>query len=174
MHSDMPRTLGTHKNTWTDGFGCQHTMLAEYHHRQHLISKQMDVDPFQKKEREERCIVISLIVFDIFNVKKVTFGTPCHLIVLYQKRSQGLDASEREIPTIKNAFFIPRLLSRKKIFHKHNCFSVFLLYQRLCTITVSGKKFWEWKLHRIFPRIVKYAETLHFLKIFKKEKKTIL
>ena len=35
-HSDMPRTSGTHRNTWTDGFGCRHTMLAEYHHCQHL------------------------------------------------------------------------------------------------------------------------------------------
>ena len=35
-YSDMPRTSGTHRNTWTDGFGCQHTMLAEYHHCQHL------------------------------------------------------------------------------------------------------------------------------------------
>ena len=35
-HSDMPRTSGTYRNTWTDGFGCRHTMLAEYHHCQHL------------------------------------------------------------------------------------------------------------------------------------------
>ena len=35
-HSDMPRTSGTHRNTWTDGFGCRYTMLAEYHHCQHL------------------------------------------------------------------------------------------------------------------------------------------
>ena len=35
-NSDMPRTSGTHRNTWTDGFGCRHTMLAEYHHCQHL------------------------------------------------------------------------------------------------------------------------------------------
>ena len=35
-HSDMPRTSGTYRNTWTDGFGCPHTMLAEYHHCQHL------------------------------------------------------------------------------------------------------------------------------------------
>ena len=35
-YSDMPRTLGTYRNTWTDGFGCRHTMLAEYHHCQHL------------------------------------------------------------------------------------------------------------------------------------------
>ena len=35
-HSDMPRTSGTYRNTWTDGFGCRHTMLAEYHHRQNL------------------------------------------------------------------------------------------------------------------------------------------
>ena len=27
-------------------------MLAEYHHCQHLISKQLDVDPFQKKEKK--------------------------------------------------------------------------------------------------------------------------
>ena len=51
-HSDMPRTSGTHRNTWTDGFGYQHTILAEYYHCQHLISKQMDVDPFQKKEEK--------------------------------------------------------------------------------------------------------------------------
>ena len=61
-YSDMPRTSGTHRNTWTDGSGYRHTMLAEYHHCQHLISKQwmiqqfnniavfdVDVDPFQKK-----------------------------------------------------------------------------------------------------------------------------
>ena len=35
-HSDMPCTSGTYRNTWTDGFGCRHTMLAEYHHCQHL------------------------------------------------------------------------------------------------------------------------------------------
>ena len=35
-HSDMPRTSGTHRNIWTDRFGCRHTMLAEYHHCQHL------------------------------------------------------------------------------------------------------------------------------------------
>ena len=35
-HSDMPRTSGTYRNTWTDSFGCRHTMLAEYHHCQHL------------------------------------------------------------------------------------------------------------------------------------------
>ena len=34
-HSDMPRTSGTYRNM-TDGFGCRHTMLAEYHHCQHL------------------------------------------------------------------------------------------------------------------------------------------
>ena len=52
-YSDMPRTSETHRNTWTDGFGCRHTMLAEYHHCQHLIWKQLDVDPFQKKERKK-------------------------------------------------------------------------------------------------------------------------
>ena len=35
-HSDMPRTSGTYRNTWTDSFECRHTMLAEYHHCQHL------------------------------------------------------------------------------------------------------------------------------------------
>ena len=67
-YSDMPRTSGTHRSTWTDGFGCRHTMLAEYHHCQPLISKQwiiqqfnsiavsllffdVDVDPFQKKKK---------------------------------------------------------------------------------------------------------------------------
>ena len=35
-HSDMPRTSGTYRNTWTEGFGCRQTMLAEYHHFQHL------------------------------------------------------------------------------------------------------------------------------------------
>ena len=35
-HSDMPCTSGTHRNTCTDGFGCRHTMLAEYHYCQHL------------------------------------------------------------------------------------------------------------------------------------------
>ena len=34
-HSDIPRTSGTYRNTWTDGFGCRHTE-AEYHHCQHL------------------------------------------------------------------------------------------------------------------------------------------
>ena len=45
-HSDMPRTSGTHRNTWTDGFGCRHTMLAEHHHCQHLISKQWMIQQF--------------------------------------------------------------------------------------------------------------------------------
>ena len=67
-YSDMPRTSGTYRNTWTDGFGCRHTMLAEYHHCQHLISKQwmiqqhcclaavfdVDVDPFQKKKKKKK------------------------------------------------------------------------------------------------------------------------
>ena len=35
-YSDVPRTSGTYRNTWTDGFGCRHRMLAEYHHCQHL------------------------------------------------------------------------------------------------------------------------------------------
>ena len=35
-HSDMLRISGTYRNTWTDGFGCRHTMLAEYRHCQHL------------------------------------------------------------------------------------------------------------------------------------------
>ena len=35
-HSGMPRTSGTNRNTWTDGFGCRRTMLAEYHHCQDL------------------------------------------------------------------------------------------------------------------------------------------
>ena len=30
-------------------------MLAEYHHCQHLILKQLDVDPFQKKEEDSQC-----------------------------------------------------------------------------------------------------------------------
>ena len=45
-HSDMPRTSGTYRNTWTDGFGCRHTMLAEYHHCQNLISKQWMIQQF--------------------------------------------------------------------------------------------------------------------------------
>ena len=45
-YSDMPRTSGTHRNTWTDGFGCRPTMLAEYHHCQHLISKQWMIQQF--------------------------------------------------------------------------------------------------------------------------------
>ena len=48
-HSDMPRTSGTYRNTWTDGFGCRHTMLAEYHHCQHL---KMWIPPKRKKEKE--------------------------------------------------------------------------------------------------------------------------
>ena len=43
---DMPRTSGTHRSTWTDGFGCRHTMLAEYHLCQHLISKQWIIQQF--------------------------------------------------------------------------------------------------------------------------------
>ena len=45
-YSDMPRTSGTHRNTWTDGFGCRHTILAEHHHCQHLISKQWMIQQF--------------------------------------------------------------------------------------------------------------------------------
>ena len=45
-YSDMHRTSGTHRNTWTDGFGCRHTMLVEYHHCQHLISKQWIIQQF--------------------------------------------------------------------------------------------------------------------------------
>ena len=41
-----PVHRGTHSNTWTDGFGCRHTMLAEYHHCQHLISKQWIIQQF--------------------------------------------------------------------------------------------------------------------------------
>ena len=51
-HSDMPRTSGTHRNTWTDGFGCRHTMLAEYHHCQHL---KMWNPPKRKKESCHCC-----------------------------------------------------------------------------------------------------------------------
>ena len=43
----MPRTSGTYRNTWIDGFGCRHTMLAEYHHCQHL---KMWIPPKRKKE----------------------------------------------------------------------------------------------------------------------------
>ena len=65
-YSDMTRTSGTYRNTWTDSFGCRHTMLPEYHHCQHLNLKQwiiiqqhcclaavfdVDVDPFQKKKK---------------------------------------------------------------------------------------------------------------------------
>ena len=45
-YSDTTHTSGTHKNTWTDGFGCRHTMLAEYHQCQHLISKQWMIQQF--------------------------------------------------------------------------------------------------------------------------------
>ena len=52
-HSDMPRTSGTHRNTWTDGFGCRHTMLAEYHHCQHL---KMWIPPKRRKRWLETII----------------------------------------------------------------------------------------------------------------------
>ena len=51
-HSDMPRTSGTHRNTWTDGFGCRHTMLAEYHHCQHL-----KMWNHSKRRRSAFCVV---------------------------------------------------------------------------------------------------------------------
>ena len=54
-HSDMPRTSGTYRNTWTDGFGCRHTMLAEYHHYQHL---KMWIPPKRKKEQQNLDIMV--------------------------------------------------------------------------------------------------------------------
>ena len=55
-HSDMPRTSGAYRNTWTDGFGCQHTMLAEYHHCQHL---KMWIPPKRKKKK----FIIQFFIF---------------------------------------------------------------------------------------------------------------
>ena len=59
-HSDMPCTLGTDRNTWIDSFGCRHTMLAEYHHCQHL---KMWIPPKRKKERSHAFRTSSLKVF---------------------------------------------------------------------------------------------------------------
>ena len=50
-HSDMPRTSGTYRNTWTDGFGCRHTMLPEYHHCQHL---KMWIPSKRKKRKKDK------------------------------------------------------------------------------------------------------------------------
>ena len=59
-HSDMPRTSGTHRNTWTYGFGCRHTMLAEYHHCQHL--KMWNPYKRRKRRRPTQALLISIIV----------------------------------------------------------------------------------------------------------------
>ena len=56
-HSDMPRTSGTYRNTWTDGFGCRHSMLAEYHHCQHL---KMWNPSKRRRRRRLPCIQFSL------------------------------------------------------------------------------------------------------------------
>ena len=36
-YPDMPHTLGTHRNSWSDNFRCRHTMLVKCYHCQHVI-----------------------------------------------------------------------------------------------------------------------------------------
>ena len=71
-HSDMPRTSGTYRNTWTDGFGCRHTMLAEYHHCQHL--KMWIPSKRRRRRRRQTKLHLQFSRRQIFNVEMIDFS----------------------------------------------------------------------------------------------------
>ena len=53
-YSDMPRTSGTYRNTWTDGFDFE--IVDDSTIQQHCCLAavfDVDVDPFQKKKKKE-------------------------------------------------------------------------------------------------------------------------
>ena len=94
-HSDMPRTSGTYRNTWTDGFGCRHTMLAECHHCQHL---KMWI-PSKRRRR---------------TFGKIAFGKYKHKIVIKEREREREREKENLFDFALRTDTIIRLIIHKK------------------------------------------------------------
>ena len=91
-HSDMPRTSGTYRNTWTDGFGCRHSMLAGYHHCQHMKW-------ILSKRRRRLCIIANKnlkVLSDASQIHQV-FSNVLHRIMSHYTKKCKATALKGEV-----------------------------------------------------------------------------